>query len=159
MRASPTLSLGLLLAALGLAGPSLALDLDLKPASPESPSPAVKPLPGWSQGYDSKRFSYPPSERTRRLADQALQSKQEPKTPVDCQSHPGYAYCQPRSAERGYAITPAPRQTMGSAQRCDQDPYAPQCADSALQLRTGNSNCAPDDSNCQGLGLSLKWGD
>ncbi|MGR2662839.1 hypothetical protein ACUXVY_14745 [Chromobacterium haemolyticum] len=157
MRASPTLTLGLLLAALGLAAPSLALDLDLKPAPTEAPSPAVKPLPGWSQGYDSKRFSYPPSEQTRRLADQALQSKQEPKTPVDCQSHPGYAYCEPKNAERSHI--PAPRSPMGSAKLCDQDPYAPQCADSALQLHTRNSNCAPDDRNCQGLGLSLKWGD
>lgn len=157
MSASPILSLSLLLAALGLAGPSLALDLDLKPTPPETASPAAKPPPGWSLGYDSKRFSYPPSERTRLLADQALRSKQEPKTPVDCQSHPGYAYCQPKGAERAYAS--APPQPMGSAKLCDQDPYSPQCADSALQLHTRNSNCAPDDRNCQGLGLSLKWGD
>ena len=39
MSASPTLSLGLLLAALGLAGPSLALDLDLKPAQSKRPAP------------------------------------------------------------------------------------------------------------------------
>ncbi|MBN3004293.1 hypothetical protein HNO92_003352 [Chromobacterium alkanivorans] len=89
--------IALFLAGLSLAAGAAALTLDIKAAA--SAPTAATADPGWSRGYDSKRFNEPPSELAQQQADQALRDKQQPKTPIDCQSHPGYAYCPPLNAK------------------------------------------------------------
>ncbi|OQS43873.1 hypothetical protein [Chromobacterium haemolyticum] len=87
--------IGLILTGLSLAAGATALTLDVKGAAS---APAAADT-GWSRGYDSQRFNQPPSEQAQRQAEQALRDKQQPKTPIDCQSHPGYAYCPPLNAK------------------------------------------------------------